>query len=315
MFQNFIICLNAVVPLVLYLAVGMLIRYFGLLTESEVRKFNKVIFTVLFPALMFDNLYSADFSDAFNVKLILYACIFVLALVALLWMIIPRIEKRNESRGVMIQAIYRSNLVLMGLPVAENVFGEGNVSQTAALIMFVVPLYNVLAVIILEYFRGGKPSLKDMVKKVCTNPLILGAVAAIICIALRIHIPSAVNQTISGMCDATTPIAMILLGASFNKKSVTDHRVFRNTVICIVGRLIAAPALGLSIAAALGFRDVALVSLIAMMAAPPAVSSYTMAEAMGSDGETAGNAVIFATPLSCVTLFLWLFLFKSLGMF
>ena len=40
-----------------------------------------------------------------------------------------------------------------------------------------------------------------------------------------------------------------------------------------------------------------------------------MAEAMDSDGELAGNAVIFATPLSCVTIFLWLFLFKSLGMF
>ena len=106
---------------------------------------------------------------------------------------------------------------------------------------------------------------------------------------------------------------MILLGASFNKSSV--HAGKKNLTICVLSRLVIVPAIGLGLAAMLGVRDVALVSLIAMMAAPPAVSSYTMAEAMDSDGELAGNAVIFATPLSCVTIFLWLFLFKSLGMF
>jgi predicted permease len=52
-----------------------------------------------------------------------------------------------------------------------------------------------------------------------------------------------------------------------------------------------------------------------MLATPMAVSSYTMADSMDSDGELAGNCVIFSTPLSCITLFFWLFLFKSLGMF
>lgn len=219
----------------------------------------------------------------------------------------------DRTRGAMIQAVYRSNFILMGLPVAENIYGKGCVSVTAALIMFVVPLYNFLAVIVLEYFRGGRANLKSVLKKILTNPIILGAVAAILALALNISVPSAVNKTISGMCDATTPIAMILLGASFNKGSV--HTGKKNLTICVLARLVIVPAIGLGLAAMLGVRDVALVSLIAMMAAPPAVSSYTMAEAMDSDGELAGNAVIFATPLSCVTIFLWLFLFKSLGMF
>lgn len=313
MFRNFIICLNAVIPLVLYLVVGMLIRKFGILTEKDVRKFNKMVFIALFPALMFENLYSADISEAFNVKLIAYACLFVLAVCGVSWGIVSRMDLPDKTRGAMIQAIYRSNFVLMGLPVAENIYGKGSVSVTAALIMFVVPLYNFLAVIVLEYFRGGKADLKSVARKVLTNPIILGALAAIAAILLHIHVPSAINQTISGMCNATTPMAMILLGASFNLHSVKTGK--RNLIICILGRLVLVPAIGLSLAAVLGVRGVAMVSLIAMMAAPPAVSSYTMAEAMDSDGELAGNAVIFATPLSCITLFLWLFLFKSLGMF
>lgn len=313
MIHNFIVCLNAVIPLVLYLAVGMLVRKYSVLTEKDVRKFNKMVFVVFFPALMFENLYSADISEAFDGRLILFACLFVLAVCGITWAIVVRMDIPDRTRGAMIQAVYRSNFILMGLPVAENIYGKGSVSVTAALIMFVVPLYNFLAVIVLEYFRGGRADLRSVLKKILTNPIILGAVAAILALTLNISVPSAVNKTISGMCDATTPIAMILLGASFNKGSV--HTGKKNLAICVLGRLVVVPAVGLGLAAMLGVRDVALVSLIAMMAAPPAVSSYTMAEAMDSDGELAGNAVIFATPLSCVTIFLWLFLFKSLGMF
>lgn len=313
MIHNFIVCLNAVIPLVLYLVVGMLVRKYSVLTEKDVRKFNKMVFAVFFPALMFENLYSADISEAFDGRLILFACLFVLAVCGITWGIVVRMDIPDRTRGAMIQAVYRSNFILMGLPVAENIYGKGCVSVTAALIMFVVPLYNFLAVIVLEYFRGGRANLKSVLKKILTNPIILGAVAAILALALNISVPSAVNKTISGMCDATTPFAMILLGASFNKSSV--HAGKKNLTICVLARLVIVPAIGLGLAAMLGVRDVALVSLIAMMAAPPAVSSYTMAEAMDSDGELAGNAVIFATPLSCVTIFLWLFLFKSLGMF
>ena len=44
MLQNFLVCLNAVVPLILYLVVGMLIRKFNILTEKDVRKFNRMVF-------------------------------------------------------------------------------------------------------------------------------------------------------------------------------------------------------------------------------------------------------------------------------
>ena len=64
MIHNFIVCLNAVIPLVLYLVVGMLVRKYSVLTEKDVRKFNKMVFAVFFPALMFENLYSADISEA-----------------------------------------------------------------------------------------------------------------------------------------------------------------------------------------------------------------------------------------------------------
>lgn len=313
MLSNFLVCINAVIPLFILLVIGYLVRRTGLLKDEEVHRFNHMVFLVFFPPLMFQNLYGNNNGFLPDGKLLLFAVPFILCVILLSIPLVKKIEKNPRSQGAMIQAVYRSNFILMGLPVAINIFGKGNVSQTALLIAVIVPMYNVVSVIILESFRGSKPDIGQILKKVATNPIILGAVAGILAILLGITLPKPIATTVEWMADVTTPMALILLGASFDITTVKGQK--RNLVFCILMRLLVVPAAGLSLAALLGFRGVEFVALIAMLATPMAVSSYTMADSMDSDGELAGNCVIFSTPLSCITLFFWLFLFKSLGMF
>ncbi len=313
MLSNFLVCINAVIPLFILLVIGYLVRRTGLLKDEEVHRFNHMVFLVFFPPLMFQNLYGNNDGFLPDGKLLLFAVPFILCVILLSIPLVKKIEKNPRSQGAMIQAVYRSNFILMGLPVAINIFGKGNVSQTALLIAVIVPMYNVVSVIILESFRGSKPDIGQILKKVATNPIILGAVAGILAILLGITLPKPIATTVEWMADVTTPMALILLGASFDITTVKGQK--RNLVFCILMRLLVVPAAGLSLAALLGFRGVEFVALIAMLATPMAVSSYTMADSMDSDGELAGNCVIFSTPLSCITLFFWLFLFKSLGMF
>ena len=108
-------------------------------------------------------------------------------------------------------------------------------------------------------------------------------------------------------------LALLVLGMSLNPKSLKTGK--RDLAVCVLGRLIAVPAVGLGLAALLGFRGVAFVTMIAVFASPTAVSSYTMAVQMDSDGQLAANAVVVSSALASVTLFGWIFLFKSLGMF
>ena len=62
-------------------------------------------------------------------------------------------------------------------------------------------------------------------------------------------------------------------------------------------------------------RDAAFVSLLGVFASPTAVNSFTMAQQMGGDAELAGDTVVVTSAVSMATMFLWVFLFKSLGMF
>ncbi len=54
--------------------------------------------------------------------------------------------------------------------------------------------------------------------------------------------------------------------------------------------------------------------MLAMSASPTAVNSYIMAQQAGGDGKLAGEAVVFTSALSVVTIFLFVFALRSLGL-
>ena len=311
--DNFVISVEAVAPMFIVMAVGVFVRRKGFINEQEVKRVNRMIFVVLFPALLFISLYGKDISEALNIRLAAYA----LGMIALIYLatvaIVMKVEKSPKSRGAMIHAIFRSNFVIMGIPIVSNIFGSDNLVMTSVMITIIVPFFNVLADITLEVFRGRRPSPLHIITEIIKNPMIIGALLGIMAVVLNVKLPSFAENTIGMLANAATPMALLILGASFNINSV--ERVKRNLIICLTGRLIVVPSIALTCGVLAGFRGVALVTLVAIFASPTAVSSFTMAQQMDSDGELAGACVIFSSMFSCLTMFGWIFALKSLGLF
>ncbi|MBQ6500697.1 MAG: AEC family transporter [Mogibacterium sp.] len=281
--------------------------------DEEVKKFTHVVFVTLYPFIMFDNLYGKNIADNMDVKLGLYAVGFTVLQFAASWIFVCAIEKSNYERGAMIQALYRSNYVLMGFPIAVNLFGKGNITAVAIIMMLVVPFYNITAVIVFETFRGGKVNFRQMLKRILTNPIIDGGIAAFIVMILGINLPAPIVNTVGTLSDATAPIAMILLGAALNIKGFSSDR--RRIAICTIGKLVVFPAIGIAGAVLLGIRDVQLIAVTLMVAAPIALASYAMASSMGGNGKLAGELVVITTIASCFTIPIFLFILKTNGLF
>ena len=311
--DNLVISVEAVAPMFIVMAVGVLIRRKGIINEQEVKKVNRMIFVALFPVLMFSNLYGKELSDAFNPRLAAFAVIMLMCIYFATMAVVLKIEKNPKSRGAMIQAIYRSNFVIMGIPIVSNIFGSENLAMTSVMITIIVPIFNILAVVTLEIFRGGRPNPLHVITGIIKNPMIIGAVMGMLAVDFNIKLPHFAENTVEMLASAATPMALLILGASFDIKSV-EH-VKRNLIICMAGRLVVVPLIALTCGVLAGFRDVALITLVAIFAAPTAVSSFTMAQQMDSDGELAGACVIFSSMFSCLTMFCWIFILKSLGMF
>ena len=311
--SNIQICVNAVLPMFIYIVVGAVINKLGMMNKEENTRFNRILFTFFYPVLLFNNIYEADLADLIDIRLICFALAFITAEVLIITLVVVRIEKDDAARGAMVQAIYRSNFVLMGVMVVNNIFGEAGLPVAAMMVTVVVPFFNFIAVILLEHFRGGKADIGTVIIKILKNPLIIGALTGALFSVAGIGLPGIAADVLDGMSAATLPMALIMLGVSFDPSVITAKR--KSILICVLGRLIVVPLIGLPLAALAGFRGPAFVTLLIMMASPTAVSSYPMAVAMDSDGEIAGSAVMISTPLSCITLFAWLFIFKTLGIY
>lgn len=309
--SNFTVCFNAVLPLIIYVAIGVGIRKAGLINGPEVKRFNRLMFAAFFPVMMFDNIYESDLGSVFDVKMIVFSVLFIVISAAVSCLAVLKLTDEQKVRGAMAQAIYRGNFVLLGLVIINNIFGKSALEMTTATIVVVVPVINVAAVVVLEIFRGGTPDIPDMIKNIAKNPIILGSLCGIAFCLLGIDVPDPLKTVISGMSASVTPVALVLLGAALEVDAVEARK--RELAMCVIGKLFVWPAIGLTTAYLLGFTGPQFVLILVLTAAPTAVSSYTMAEAMDSDGELAAGAVMITTFFSCVTLFLWLYLFRCLG--
>ena len=308
--DNLILAFNVVLPLFLCIVLGYFLRRIKMLDAVTLKSLNKLCFKVFLPFYLFNNLYTTDIGSAFNIKLIATGVGGILALWGLMMFFIPRMEKEDARRGVMIQGIFRSNFALFGLPVALSLCGEANMGPTSLMIGVMVPVYNVLAVITLETFRGGKPSIRKILRGIATNPLIISSLLGIVANLLDISLPTAVSKSIVDLGRIATPLSLVALGGEFVFSSIRDFR--RQLITVVSGKLVLAPMVMVIIAALLGFRNEYLVPILIMFGAPTAVSSFPMAQQMGGDSELAASIVVFTTALAILTIFLWIFILKQL---
>ena len=311
--ENLMISANAVLPMCLVMALGYGTRRLGWIRREEISAINKIAFRIFLPCLLYYNVYCSDLSGSFDPLLMAYAVGGVLLTFGLSLGYTLLTEKLPERRGVMIQGMFRSNYVIMGIPVAAALLGADQLGTVSILIAVVVPLFNMLSVVVLEVFRGQKPKPLHILGQIAKNPLVIGSVLGILTLAAGIRLPHILEQTIQNISAIASPLQLFLLGAFFQFSGLKTYR--RELVTVSAAKLIVAPGLFLGLGALLGFRDVAFVSLIGVFASPTAVNSFTMAQQMGGDAELAGDIVVITSAMSILTMFLWIFLFKSLGVF
>ena len=309
--ESFIIALNSVLPIFLMLALGYFLKQIKLIDETMITKVNKLVFKVFLPILLFKNVYTSQLKSVFNLKLILFAPIVVILLYLLSIPIICKLRKDNRRRGAMIQAIFRSNFVILGIPIISTIYNNEPSAVPALLTAIVVPLFNFLAVITLEVFRGEKPRISKILRSIITNPLILATLLGFAVNFSGLRLPEVICSTVSSIAAVASPLSIVLLGAFFKFDNIKHD--MKDVLICTFGRLVAFPLIGSVLAVALGFRGVEFASLLIAFSAPPAISSFTMAQQMDSDYTIAGETVIVASALSCFTIFVWIFLYSSLG--
>lgn len=310
--ESLFVALNAVVPFLIYIAFGYLVRSTGLVTVDFLKKLNQMVFKAFFPVMMFWNLYSMDPNQTAkgSFEAVLVAMVLITAALAML--IVPRVVKENPRRGVIVQALYRSNTVLFMLPLTVSIYGEEYKPLVAVTIAFIIPIYNVLAVMVLEYYRGGKVKPLVLFKNVITNPMIAGALVGFIFFLFKVHLPSCVEKPMEEYSNLCTPLGMFILGGTLRFSRLRSDLKF--VLGTLFAKMVVIPGVMLLAAVLLGYGKLERFMIFAVFATPIATASYPMAQNMGGDGDLAGELVAVSTAGSVVTLFVWIFVLRNLNL-
>lgn len=312
--ENLIFSLNATIPIFLMMLLGMLFRKLGWMDEVFAAKMNKFVFLVPLPVLLFEQLATVDFSEVWDIKFILF-CFVVTAISITISTLISLLWKDRSVKGEFIQATYRSSAALLGIAFIQNIYGTAGMAPL--MIIGSVPLYNIMAVVVLSVFKPGNNSFdKALVKKtlkgIVTNPIIIGIVAGFVWSALKLPMPSILHKTVSSIGATATPMGLMSMGATFEMKKATSK--MKPTLVAVFMKLVGFCAIFLPMAALLGFRNEEMIAILVMLGSATTVSCFVMARNMGHEGTLSSGVIMMTTLLSAFTLTMWLYVLRSFGL-
>ncbi len=302
--ESIILGFSVVFPLLIYMTLGYGTKKLGWLKDDTINEMNSYVFKIFMPITLFLNAYAVDIStigSKSNIQLILYSFISTFFIILIAEYICYKIKIDIKRKAVIVQSLYRGNLAIFGLTVSTSIYGDGNIGILPILVAILIPLYNVIAAVLLTKATGKELSPRLVIKNILSNPLVIGSFIGLILSYINFKIPSVIFISLSNLSRTTTPLAFILLGAglifSNMKKNILAISITTFT------RLVVVPIIILGIAVVLNVRNQNLIALLSCFGSPVAVSSYTMIKNENVAPELGGEIVAITTVMSILSIF------------
>lgn len=314
MIDNIIFTGNVVAPVFLLVALGYFVKKINVINENFVEVTSKFVFNVSLPALIFISISEIDLNTAIDIDQIIYIYASTLITFFLIWIISIPFIKDAKNLSVFVQGAYRSNYAIVGLAIISKLFGSAALGKASIVLAFVLPLYNVLAVIILTvpFRKERKINLKKTFLEILLNPLIVGVIIGLPFSYFGIKIPSVVHSTIDFLSELALPLALIGIGGSLNLQNLKKASGLAFTSSAI--KVILIPLLLTTGAYYFGYTGFDLGIMFVLFSCPTAIVSFIMAEAMGANSKLAGNIVLISTIASVFTIAVGIVILKELAL-
>jgi predicted permease len=314
MIDNIIFTGNVVAPVFLLVALGYFVKKINVINENFVDVTSKFVFNVSLPALVFINIAEIDLSTAIDLKQISYIYAATLISFLVIWLLAIPFIKDAKNQSVFVQGAFRSNFAIVGFAIISKLFGSSALGKAAIILAFILPLYNVLAVIILTvpFRKERKLNLKSTLIEIILNPLIVAVIVGLPFSYFKIKIPSVLNLTAGFLAELALPLALVGIGGSLNLQNIKKASGLAFTSSAI--KVILIPLFLTLGSYYFGYRGLDLGIMFILFACPTAIVSFIMAEAMGANSKLAGNIVLISTVASVFTIAAGIVILKELSL-
>jgi malonate transporter and related proteins len=260
---------------------------------------EKLVYYVLFPALLFRSLAVAKIDFAQSGWLAASACAFTLAGFALSLLARPLFHLEEKFAAAASQCGYRFN-TYVGLAIAGSLYGTQGVALAALLLGVMIPLANFCAVAVL-----AKHGQRGFLAELARHPLVVSSLAGFAWNAAGLPLPGFADQTLSLLAQTALPAGLLAVGAAMRIEAgqgpIAAHAWWLAVKLAVV------PAIAWGLARAIGASRVDAQVLVLCAALPTATNAYILAIRMTGDGRAVATQVTVGTVIAMVTIPAWLY--------
>jgi len=287
------------IKIVAALALGFFLFKKKVITKEANAVMSKLIILATCPCMVFSSIVSMGseyINDAFILLiagLIIYAVLFIVAIPIVKLLRVPK-----ESFGTFFCLIVFGNVGFLGFPLASSLFGPLGVFYIGILNFH----FTLFAYTIGMTLMTGGTGKKRFNIRYLINTGTISVIIALVLFLCKVRVPSLILAPLEFIGQLTSPMAMVVLGATL--ASYSPKKMFGNWRYYIVSlfKLIIFPVAAFFICkAVLGEGD--MTSLITIyVACPTATMIPMMTLAYGGDWENASSGTGLCTILSLVTI-------------
>jgi malonate transporter and related proteins len=259
---------------------------------------EKLVYYVLFPALLFRSLAVAKIDFSQTGALALSACAFTAAGFILSLAAKPLFHLDQQLHATGSQCGYRFN-TYVGLAVAGSLYGTEGVALAALLLGVMIPLANFGAVAVL-----AAHSDRGYLTELARHPLVVSSLAGFAWNAAGLPLPGFADQTLALLAQTALPAGLLSVGAAMRIERGQGPLAAHAWWLAV--KLAAVPAIAWMLARALGIEGVDAKVLVLCAALPTATNAYILAVRMTGDGRAVATQVSVGTAISMATIPMWL---------
>jgi len=293
-------------------ALGYLAGATGYLRSETGDALSEFAIGVALPLLLFRTMIGADFHG--SAPWSLWATYFIAVTVA--WtaghLVTTRIFGRDGQAGVVggVSSAF-SNLVLLGIPFMLGVFGQEGFEILSLIVSVHLPTMMMASIILFEMFgpRRSEPIhpvviIRDFLRKILTNPLIIGILAGLVWRATGVPMPGLATRFVDALANIAGPVALFAMGLGLKKFGISGN--IKPALALSVLKLMLMPAVALMFAWLFGLPPLSAKVAVAAASLPSGVNSYLIATQFGTGQALASNQMTIATACAVVTTAFWL---------
>lgn len=295
---------DALGPLFLLILLGALLGWRRVPGEGFWPQLERLIYFLLFPAMLVATLATADVSQVpvGRLGLVLLGGLGLFA--GLLWLLPARLGLGAAAFTSVFQGALRFN-TYVGVAGAAALHGQAGATVAAVAVALMVPTVNVLCVAsFVAAGTLGPASVAKSLAALVRNPLILACAGGILLNLTGLGLPGWSGDAIALLGRAALPLGLVAVGVALRPQALL--RLDRGVLTANLIKLGLLPATVLTLSMLLGLdpvsRDVALL----FAALPTATSAYILARQLGGDAELMAALITGQTLLAMLTLPAWL---------